>query len=409
MRTFVSLSFAAMSVTAKKPLWNELEGYTFDHYLVDHGKAYRTQREVAQRKANFEKNLQKIRAVNAEPKATWRAGVNRFTDWSEEELKNYNKAKYQTHDMEKDFDKVHRNPEVGAPPLPQSIDWRETNAVGPIRDQGQCGSCWAHSVAETISSQYNILTNTTTVLSVGQVVDCLSGGQIGNGCAGGYPYAAMKSLKLKAQNNEGPMIQQSLTEEWAFPYTAENYFWDLNSQTKDTNCTTKICHTQCKDISQYWAGSPRVPTLNAAGVSGVGAADSNHPTGGPAAMKALVDVGPLSILVAAVDWFMYESGVFQNTAAHGVKAEWIVDHAVQMVGYGYDKEVDENYWIVRNTWSTQWGEAGYIRLKRAKANEAEPCSPEFQDGSQEIQFCGTSSVLFGVVYPMVYHANITTA
>ena len=158
------------------------------------------------------------------------------------------------------------------------------------------------------------------------------------------------------------------------------------------------------DISKQWAGQPPQPKiffeLNAAGVSGVGAVDSNSPTGGPAAMKALRDIGPLSINVAAGNWQFYKKGVFNNTAANGPENEWGIDHAVQMVGYGYDKEVDENYWIVRNSWSTLWGENGFIRLLRAKTNGTEPCNSAVNGA----QVCGTSGCLNDLTYPIVYKA-----
>lgn len=397
MRTFASLSAAAVAVAAK-PRWNELEGYTFEQYQADHGKVYRTVEEAAHRKESFEKNMAKIRAVNAEPGTTWRAGVNKFTDWSEAEMKNYNKAKFEKHtELEKEFDKVHGAPPRDAPPMPRDVDWRNGGIVGPVRDQGQCGSCWAHSTAETISSYYNIQTNTTTMFSVGQTASCLPE-SAGNGCGGGLPVRAFKALRDLAANNKGPKILQTLTEEWTYPYSTEMYFWDMANATKDVNCKYEACHTKCQVLSDIWEGSPRTPVFNAAGVSGVGVVDSNHPQGTAAVMKTLADVGPLSIGVAAGDWYLYETGVFKNNATNGVRAEWQLDHAVVMAGYGYDEEADENFWLVKNSWSTGWGEGGYIRLWRAKDGEEEPCSP---DG----EAFGTSGCLSVPLIPTVFNAR----
>lgn len=190
-------------------------------------------------------------------------------------------------------------------------------------------------------------------------------------------------------------------EEWAYPYAMADYFCLNNS----CNGFVPAASTPCVDITKFWAGQPPDKylffELNAAGVSGVGVVDSNSPTGGPAAMKALRDIGPLSINVAAMNWYSYEEGVYNNSDKNGAYNEWQIDHAVQLVGYGYDKELDENYWLVRNSWSTLWGENGYIRLWRPKGpNATEPCG---HSGSYQV--CGTSGCLNDVTFPIVYKAD----
>ena len=405
MQTFFGILLSAAAVAAKRPKWNELQGYSFEQYLVDLGKGYESEELRAKRKAAFEKNLAKIKTLNMKPGMTWRAGVNQFTDWTDEELKNYNRAK-RSFPKKKDMVAVHGAPAADAPPLPRDVDWRKRGAVGPVRDQGQCGSCWAHSAAETISSHFNILTGTTTVLSVGQIADCMPF-SVGNGCDGGYPSMVFQHLQKLSQSNQGPQVLQSLTEEWAYPYTTEDFFWGTGTN-QNVNCTVDICHSTCKDISQYWKTSEYGnPVMNAAGVSGVGTVNADSPTGSPAAMKAMQDIGPMTVLVAAYDWFYYESGVYQNNASATVSHEWELDHAVQMVGYGYDQELNANYWIVRNSWSTGWGEEGYIRLWRPQEGQEEPCSPWFQYDGTSYRNCGTSGVLSELVYPVVFKANVT--
>ena len=399
MYNFVGLSIAVTAVIAEPPRWNQLDGYTFEDYGNDHGKVYRSEEERLRRKKIFERNLKKIRALNNQPGMTWRAGVNGFTDISEEEFKKWNKAKFMHYnDLDAEFDQVVRTSATDVP-LPHEVDWRKTpGVVGPVRHQGNCGSCWAHAAAETIASQYNILTGTSTLFSVGQINDCTPNylPYYCNGCNGGFAAGAYKYLRDQAAGNEGPAVQQSLTEEWAYPFPMADFF------SNDNGDITQMC----VDISQQWSGQPSQSTifleLNAAGVSGVGAVDSNSPTGGPAAMKALRDIGPLSISVAAGNWQFYQEGVFQNNASNGELNEWQVDHAVQMVGYGYDKELDVNYWIVRNSWSTLWGENGFIRLLRAKTNGTEPCN---SDANQEGTVCGTSGCLNDLTYPIVYKAS----
>ena len=393
MRAVVGLllSVATVTVTAKKPRWNELDSYTFEAYLIDHGKAYRTAEERAHRKEIFERNLNKIRALNKQPGMTWRAGVNSFTDWSEAEFKNWNRAKRTYYDdLDAAFDEVVRTTATDVP-LPHEVDWRKTPGVlGPIRHQGICGSCWAHAAAETISSQYNLITGSTTVLSVGQVTACTSS-SVADGCCGGDARQSFMYWRDQGANTSAHPAQKYITEEWAYPYPMLDFF----GQYPDPYVT---CSFKCIDVSKLAPQNNYSVTLNAAGVSGVGAVDSNSPTGGPAAMKALRDVGPLAIAVAASGWMFYTEGVYQNNASD--PQEWEINHAVQMVGYGYDKELDENYWIVRNSWSTLWGENGFIRLWRAKSNGTEPCN--YNDDPTTV--CGTSGCLNEVSYPIVYQA-----
>jgi len=172
--------------------------------------------------------------------------------------------------------------------------------------------------------------------------------------------------------------------------------WFFDSQ--PSNYSTSAC----RDVSTEWKtpATSWFAELTAVGVKGIATVNSNNATGGPAAMKALRDIGPMSISVAAGNWQWYESGVMNNTASSGSNNEWGIDHAVQLVGYGFDKELDQNYWIVRNSWSTLWGEDGFIRLWRAKDGQAEPCSP-----ADFGPVCGTSGLLSDVQYPIVYEAT----
>lgn len=206
---------------------------------------------------------------------------------------------------------------------------------------------------------------------------------------GAWEYLSNQSIVL-------PAVQQAVTEEWAYPQPKKDWFFD----TQAANYTTSACF----DISTEW----QTPTtqwfaeLTAAGVSGYGVVNCNEANAGPLAMKALRDVGPQSVSVAAGNWQWYETGIFQNTNSSGSDNEWGIDHAVQMVGYGFDKGYNLNYWVVRNSWSTLWGEEGYIRLWRANPGEAEPCSPD-----EYGPVCGTSGVLSDLAYPIVYEATPT--
>ena len=391
------IAVLAAAAFAKKPSWNELEGYTFDKFARDFKKPYTTGEERYQvRKAIFEENLDRIKLLNADTTRSWKAGVNMFSDMSPAEFKAYNRFR--------------RNEARGKPavvhtaktgdssaPLPQTVDWRTATSprvLTAVKHQGSCGSCWAHSAVESIEAQYALVTGMLPVLSVAQINSCTPQDYNCAGCdggdyVGGWEYLANQSIVR-------PDVQKALTEEWAYPQPIQDWFFD----TQPSNYTTSSCF----DVSQEW----QTPTtqwfaeLTAAGVSGYGVVNSNEAMGGPIAQRALRDVGPQSVSVAAGNWQWYETGIFQNTNSSGGDNEWGIDHAVQMVGYGFDKGYNMNYWIVRNSWSTLWGEEGYIRLYRANYGAPEQCSPASYG-----PVCGTSGVLSDLAYPIVYEATPT--
>ena len=317
------------------------QGYTYEQYIADFNKPHSDAR-----RAHFEDNLAHIQELNKDTTMTWRAGVNMFTDMSREEFAAYNRFKKATPSQRGSPSIVHGAPDATAV-MPMTVDWRTATSprvLTAVKHQGACGSCWAHSAVESIEAQYALLTGMLPVLSVGQINSCTPTSYGCAGCDGGdyggaWSYLANTSIAR-------PDVLKSVTENWPYPIPVADWFYD----DQPTGYTTSAC----KDISSDWKtpATSWFAELTAAGVSGYGSVDSNSPTGGPAAMKALRDIGPLSISVAAGNWQWYESGVFQNTNATGGGNEWGVDHAVQMVGYGYDKQLDLNYWIVRNSWST---------------------------------------------------------
>ena len=394
----VALVLASLGVEAKRPKWHDLEGYTFDQYRRDFKKPYSPADEgFATRRANFESNLRSIQEHNKNMEHSWRAGVNMFTDMSPQEFKKFNRFRKMDPraDPRARATIVHSAPTATDVPLPKTVDWRSATTprvLTSVKHQGACGSCWAHSAVESIEAQYALLTGMLPVLSVGQVNSCTPPEYNSMGCDGGDYVGAWTYLANTSVQR--PEILKSVTENWVYPIPVKDWFFD--------DQPTGYKTTACVDTSSNWQTPAKswFAELTAAGVTGYGIVDSNSPSGDAAAMKALRDVGPQSIAIAAGNWQWYESGVMQNNATNGGDNEWQVDHAVQLVGYGYDKELDLNYWIVRNSWSTLWGEDGFIRLWRAKDGEPEPCSPASYG-----PVCGTAGILNYIAHPIVVEAT----
>jgi cathepsin L len=347
----------------------ELENYSFDDYMKESGKLY-TGAEKAMREGVFANNLKRIRAHNS-GKASWKMGVNRFTDMTEDELKYFkggnkhglSSSKVQTAPSNVDISK-----------LPRSVDWREAGVVTSVKDQGHCGSCWAHAAVETIESFVAINTGILTEVSQQELVSCMPNtGDCGGfgGCNGDI-----------AEHAFDYMAQYGLPELWTYGYLTETYWYS------STN-SNGACIRDEKYGTQ--AAAPRVVT----GTGYTLLARNSY----EAVMNAVATAGPVAVNVDASDWHLYESGVFTGCPQEDVD----INHVVQLVGYGTDADSGMDYWLVRNSWSPTYGEDGYIRLERGPGY----CGTDYhnQDGvgcasdPTNVTVCGMCGILYDVSYP----------
>jgi cathepsin L len=368
----VLIAFVALSTAVVRfPKHHQLEGYTFEQYIADHGKVY-SSNEYKIRKALFERSLEEVKAHNANPKSTWKAGINHMSDWSREDyqqIRGYDKnlgsaqraKRSQVHDENAPWNRIKLSS------LPRHVDWRTKGIVSDVKDQGRCGSCWTFATAETLESHYAKATGWLQDLSQQQVLDCVPNPkQCGGtgGCAGGTVELAYEHLK----NNAG-----GLASEWTYPYTSYQG-------------TNQTC--------QYNASLTPVR----ANVTGYVVLPFNkyQPL-----MVAVATQGPIAISVDASAWGKYESGVFNSCNQTNPD----IDHAVQLVGYGTDSKFGD-YWLVRNSWGPKWGEKGYIRIHRTSR---EQCGVDItpRDGTEcaggppQETVCGTCGILFDSAYPVV--------
>jgi len=204
---------------------------------------------------------------------------------------------------------------------PDKLDWTG-KATTPVKDQGDCGSCWAYSTTEGVESGLFMATGKIVKLSPQQLISCdngdsaCDGGDVDSGTEwvdtnGGldtekdYPDTSMKNDKKGKCNKHKKNVVKVTDYQWAIP-----------------DCTSDSCDGQ------------KESDLKA----------------------ALHSFGPLSICLNA-DWQGYKEGVFKKKCSHAYAAG---DHCTQLVGY--DSTGSEPYWKVRNSWNAGWGEKGHIRL-----------------------------------------------
>ncbi|KAL8494495.1 hypothetical protein ACS0TY_025339 [Phlomoides rotata] len=294
----------------------------YESWMVKHGKSYNALGEKDKRFLIFKENLQYVDEQNALPNRTFKLGLNRFADLTNDE---YRKAYLGTKtDARRRFSgKVsdRYKPKVGES-LPDSIDWREKGAIVPVKDQGSCGSCWAFSTIVAVEGINQIVTGDLISLSEQELVDCDR--SYNEGCNGGLmDYAFQFIIK-----NGG------IDSDEDYPYTG-----------RDGQCDQNRKNARVVSIDSYEDVTPYDES----------------------ALKKAAANQPISVAIEAGgrDFQLYDSGIF--TGQCGLD----LDHGVGVVGYGTENGVD--YWIVRNSWGAYWGEEGYLRMQRNVKSKAGLC------------------------------------
>jgi len=302
MKAVLSLSLASQSMGAKDSFaqWSKLNG-----------KSYATKEELVLRRSIFAANVAKINAHNAEGHG-WTMAVNKFADLTADEFKALYASGLRAQN--------HRSKNVATELLsanvsanPTSVDWEAKGAVTPIKNQQQCGSCWAFSTTGSVEGVSFISTGTLPSLSEQQLVDC-SGAEGNQGCNGGLMDDAFQYII----DNKG------ITSESAYPYTA----------------TDGTCAAKGKPVAATITGFKDVPT--------------NSET----ALETAIVTQPISVAVEADQsvFQFYSGGVMDSSCGTQL------DHGVLAVGYGTDG--GKEYYKVKNSWGADWGMKGYILLGR---------------------------------------------
>jgi cathepsin L len=194
------------------------------------------------------------------------------------------------------------------------IDWRTKGVVADIKDQGQCGSCWAFSAVTTMESLWAVKSSTLYVLSEQNIVDCVT---LCNGCNGGFTTAA-----------------------YGYVYSTQDGYWQLDSDYPYVAREKKCAFDKA-----------RAPPPRCKGCTIIKRASEQD-------LESKVTEGPVCVSVDASSYSfqLYKSGIFDDNTCSSI----YLNHAIGCVGYG--KLGDVEFWIVRNSWGKTWGEEGYMRI-----------------------------------------------
>jgi len=305
----------------------------FNAFIVKHNKQYGNVDEKMHRFHIFQANMAKAAILNVEdPSATY--GASKFADMTEAEFFDYPCGGLLTE--LKDLPTTSKRAVIPYQPTslaqaPDSFDWTTQGAVTPVKDQGQCGSCWAFSTIGNIEGAWFLDGNTLLSLSESELVDCSAKDF---GCSGGWPFWALEDILASPYNGR-------IATEASYPYVA-----------KDASCTFKTATVGAK-FSNYtnYCNEETAPCTEAQ------------------IQDLLQKKGPLSVCLNATPMQLYSSGV-SNPAKCDPNG---IDHCVTLVGWGVDAKTNAPYWKLKNSWGTVWGEQGYYRLIRGVADKNGAC------------------------------------
>jgi C1A family cysteine protease len=271
-------------------------------YVIEHTKGYHTVNEFQLHEDLFVESEKIINEHNM-GNASFLLGHNVLSDMTQEQ-----KAKMRGR-LPRREEKLRNVVMLDETNVPATIDWRQKGAVNKIQDQGSCGSCWAFSSVASLEGAHWLATGKLEKFSEQQLVDCAYISYGNYGCNGG-----LEDNAFKYYETNDAMLEST------YPYTARKGACQYDAS-KATNVeVSKYLDVASENVSQ---------------------------------LKAAVGQQVTSIAIEADQavFQLYSTGIFDSA-----KCGTNLDHAVALVGYG------DNYWILRNSWGTSWGEQGYMRV-----------------------------------------------
>ena len=309
----ISFSFSLIS--------DELAFEKFQNFIKKYRKHYHSIEEYLSRFQAFKNNINILQSqiLQKRPSTHHTISLTKFSDLTNEEFRKkylglkYDKSKIKKYSFTSNkIIKKNLN-------IPEAFDWvNEKGVLLSPKNQYSCGSCWAFSVVGHLEALYYMKYGQHKTFSEQQLVDCDT---LDAGCNGGEFLTAFKWIK----DNGGLQLDED------YPYEA-----------KDQTCQQDITKNVVK-VSEY---------------------QLLESTDEEVIKQYLYEKGPLSIGINAYPLNWYASGVIDWGNDNCNQDD--INHAVVLVGYGHDDEEGLDYWRIRNSWGSNWGENGYFRVSRGK-------------------------------------------
>jgi len=311
MKIALILAILAVSVFAR----SDKDYQTlFTNWMQEHQKSYHHD-EFQVRYQNFKKNIDFIDSWNAVP-GRHVVKMNQFGDLTGAEFKKL----FLGVKVDQPLNPVYKPANIQAYPV--MFDWRHQGAVTPIKNQGQCGSCWSFSTTGSVEGCLFLGTKKLVSLSEQNLMDC-STAQGNQGCNGGLMTGAMDYI----------IANGGLDTEASYPYTAEDGTCDYSASNSGTTLKSYV---------------------------NVNSGDEND-------LQAKVFMGPVSVAIDASQssFQFYSTGVYSDPNCSSSQ----LDHGVLAIGWGKTGGSSaQPYWIVKNSWGTTWGQSGFFWMARNDNN-----------------------------------------
>ncbi|XP_022847739.1 senescence-specific cysteine protease SAG39-like [Olea europaea var. sylvestris] len=283
-----------------------------EQWMTQYGRQYKDSAEKAMRYKIFRENVEYIETFNKAGTRAYELGINQFADLTNKEFQASRNGYKMSPFLKSPKVSSFRYENMTA--VPSSMDWRKKGAVTGVKDQGQCGCCWAFSAVAATEGINQLSSGKLISLSEQELVDCDTSEDMG--CNGGLMDNAFQFI----------IKNHGLTTESNYPYAGT-----------DDTCNNKKESSHAAKITGY----------------------EDVPANSESALLKAVAKQPVSVAIDASgsDFQFYKSGVFTGECGTDL------DHGVTAVGYGTASD-GTKYWLVKNSWGTSWGENGYIRMQR---------------------------------------------
>ncbi|KAI6646915.1 Cathepsin L [Oopsacas minuta] len=308
MRTLIVLTIIIFVFHYVRCYSEDSNEFAWREWKHKFNKEYKDENEERKRREIWERKVLEIKEFNARNQS-FKQATNKFSDMSTQEVLEIISGLLPDTDINSES---YYTPALDGVHIPDRVDWRERNVVTQVKDQGGCGSCWAFSATGSLEGQYAKKTSSLVSFSEQQLVDC-SRAYGNKGCSGGL------------MNN-------------AFRY------WESYGAERERDYSYADCELNCK-------------YKRSLGVTKIKSYIQIPREDCTILRRAVAEIGPVSVGMDArhSDFSSYSYGVYRNDRCSSTK----LNHGVLVVGYNME---GNGYWIVKNSWGSRWGEAGYFKI-----------------------------------------------
>jgi len=393
----------ALSLRAAGALETEREGLdheAFHSFMTRHGREYKHgSDEYHHRLDLFSRRAAEAEAHNAQPQKLWTAGINHLSDWTEEELAQLRGYRGVAAPGAGSRPQALRggtflSQRGRGRPLPQEfMNWTTLASAKRIYDQRACGSCWAVSSAAVLALHSEIHNpQSPRTFSPQELVSCVPnphkcGGD--GGCKGATVELAFNWA-----------MERGLADEREVPY--EGFDGTCRKQRASSVVEFGQSHDNELSIKELASAGVHSASAGAPGLAfGMHGWEKLPENEYEPLLRAVYEQGPVGVAVAASRWNSYMGGIF-----NGCEKDAVIDHGVVLKGYGRDQTLGQLFYLIQNSWGSDWGEKGHIRILR-REDDGERCGidhkPEVgtacENGPKQVKVCGSCGILYDTVVP----------